>query len=68
MDFTNLKNFMDYMAKCQSPGNAVQVYKDGKKVFEYTSGYSDYESKTPLTGDEYYNIYSCGFLPLYSIF
>ncbi len=59
MDFTNLKNFMDYMARCQSPGNAVQVYKDGKRVFEYTSGYSDYEAKVPLNGDEYYNIYSC---------
>lgn len=59
MDFTNLKNFMDHMAQERTPGNAVEVYLDGKSVFKYESGYSDLENKTPLTGDEMYNIYSC---------
>lgn len=59
MDFKNLKNFMDYMAAERTPGNTAIVYKDGKKVFEYSSGYSDLESKTPLNGDELFNIYSC---------
>lgn len=59
MDFTNLKNFMDHMAAERTPGNAVEVYLGGKKVFEYVSGYSDLENKIPLTGEEMYNIYSC---------
>lgn len=59
MDFTNLKNFMDSMAAERTPGNAVVVYKDGQKVFEYAVGYSDLENRIPLTGNELYNIYSC---------
>ena len=59
MDFTYLKNFMDFMAKEKTPGNAVEVYLGGERVFSYASGYSSLEEKTPLTGDEYFNIYSC---------
>ena len=59
MDFTNLKNFMDYMAAEQNPGNAVEVFLDGKQVFRYAAGYSDLESQTAMTGEEMFNIYSC---------
>lgn len=58
MDFTNLKNFMNFMAAERSPGNAVEVYLGGKKVFQYAVGYSDLENQIPLTGEEMYNIYS----------
>ena len=59
MDFTNLKKFMDHMAAERTPGNAVEVYLGGKKVFQYVSGYADLENQVPLTGEEMYNIYSC---------
>lgn len=59
MDFNNLKRFMDNMALTRTPGNAVEVYLNGKSVFRYEAGYSDLESKTPLNGKEMYNIYSC---------
>ena len=59
MDFTNLKNFMDHMARERTPGNAIEVYLAGKKVFRYVSGYSDLENEILLTGEEMYNIYSC---------
>ncbi len=59
MDFTALKNFMDYMTRERSPGNAVAVYLDNKLVFRYESGYADWENKIALTGDEMVNIYSC---------
>lgn len=59
MDFTYLKKFLDHMAAERSPGNAVAVYQGGKLVYEYASGYADLESKTPLKGDELFNIYSC---------
>lgn len=59
MDFNNLKNFMDYMAETRTPGNAIEVYVDGKQAFKYASGVSDIDTKKTLTGDEYYYIYSC---------
>ena len=59
MDFTNLKNFMHDMARERTPGNAVEVYLGGKSVFRYASGYADIETKTPMTGDEMFYIYSC---------
>ncbi len=59
MDFTKLKEFMDFMAAEHTVGNTVCIYKDSKKIFEYCSGYNDYENKTPLKGDEMFYIYSC---------
>ena len=59
MEFKNLKAFMDDMAKNHTVGNDCEVYLDGKSVFRYFSGYSDWENKTPLNGNELYNIYSC---------
>lgn len=59
MNFEKLKNFMDKMSIDRSPGNTAEVYLDGKQVFKYACGYADLENKTPLTGDEYFNIYSC---------
>lgn len=59
MNFDNLKHFMDDMAARYTPGNAVSVYIGGKKVYEYACGVSDIASEKPLSGDEYFNIYSC---------
>ena len=59
MDFKNLKNFMDSLTDWIIPGNSAVVYKDGQKVFEYSSGYSDLENKIKMTGEENINIYSC---------
>ena len=59
MDFSALKNFLDFMAQTRTPGNAVEVYLHNRLVFRYVSGYSDLENRIPLTGDEMYNIYSC---------
>lgn len=59
MDFKPLYDFMDYMAMYRTPGCCAEVCIDGKSVFRYSCGYSDLESRTPMTGDEYFNIYSC---------
>ena len=59
MDFTPLKNFLDDMARHHTPGNAIAVYLKGNLVYQYCSGYSDYENNVPLQADELYNIYSC---------
>lgn len=47
------------MARFRTPGNAVEVYLEGKRVFRYAAGYSDLEKKTDMTGEEMFNIYSC---------
>ena len=59
MNFEMLKNFMDDMARNHSPGNAAEVYLNGKLVFQYACGYENLETKNPLTGKEMFNIYSC---------
>ena len=59
MNFEYMKNFMDSLTEWIIPGNSVVIYKDGKKVFEYSSGYSDLEKKIKKTGEEQLNIYSC---------
>lgn len=59
MDFTRLKDFMKSLTELYVPGNSVVVYKDNKEVFRSHNGYSDLESKTPMTGDELFYIYSC---------
>lgn len=58
-DFSNLKTFMDGLTDGIYPGNSIVVYKDGKKVFSYQSGYADLENKIPMRGGEMFNVYSC---------
>lgn len=59
MNFDKLRAFMDMLSEKKVPGNAATVYVDGKNVFSYASGFSDLESRTPMTGRELINIYSC---------
>lgn len=59
LDFTNLKKFMDDMADQHTPGNAVEVYLNGRSVFRYSRGYADLKGKVPMRGDELLYIYSC---------
>lgn len=41
------------------PGYDCTVYHKGECVYRHFNGYSDTESKTPMNGNEVYNIYSC---------
>lgn len=60
MNFDKLKNLMNrFVDTGYAPGNTMQVYLGGKRVFDYSVGYSDIKTKTPMTGEEYFNIYSC---------
>ena len=60
MNFDILKNLLDrFVEDGYAPGNSVLVYLNGNKVFDYACGYSDAESKTPMTGREYVFLYSC---------
>ena len=59
MNFEYMKNFMNSLTEWIIPGKSVVIYKDGKKVFEYSSGYSDLEKRIKKTGEEQLYIYSC---------
>ncbi len=59
MNFTKLREFLDFMAESRTPGCSVVVYKDGAKAFEYSAGVSSLESGEKMRGDELFNIYSC---------
>lgn len=59
INFAPLEYFMDHMLRGRTPGSAVAVYLKGKLVYQHVCGFSDWENKTPLTGDDLYNIYSC---------
>lgn len=57
--FENIKKLCDSFLNMGIPGFDLIIYKDGECVLRYMGGYSDLESKTPIKGDEKYNIYSC---------
>jgi len=59
MNFTDLTAFLETMAATRTPGCTAAVYLDGKPVYKYAAGVADLETRTPMTGDEYFNIYSC---------
>ena len=59
MNFEIIKNCMKSLTDWIIPGNAICVYYKGNKIFSYSSGYSDIESKKPFDTDDLINIYSC---------
>ena len=59
MDFTPLKEFMDYLTAWRIPGNSIRISIEGKEVFTYASGYADVQTKEPMTTKHLVNLYSC---------
>ena len=59
MNFKYLKDFMDRLTSWRIPGNSISVCLDGKEVFNYQSGYENYEEKIPMSPDKLFNIFSC---------
>jgi CubicO group peptidase (beta-lactamase class C family) len=59
MDFSKVKEFMDFLSLNYNPGNAIKIFKDNKCVFSYASGLSNVENNIKMTGNEHFNIYSC---------
>lgn len=60
MNFGKLEKLMEqFVMEGYAPGNTIKVYLENREVFEYTCGYSDTDKKIKMTGDEYFNLYSC---------
>ncbi len=60
MNFEKLEKLMNrFVNEDYAPGNTIKVYLGNNKVFDYSCGYSDINKKIKMTGDEYFNLYSC---------
>lgn len=59
MNFQPMKDFLNHLTDWRIPGNVMEIYKDGNKVFSYSSGYSNIETGEKMTPDKYFYIYSC---------
>ena len=59
MDFTPLKEYLDYLTtEVGIPGADLMVYKNHEPIFRYFTGFSDKENQKPMNGDELYFIFS----------
>ena len=57
--FERTRAFLDSCLDLGVPGFDMAVYKDGECILRHMNGYSSLETKTPVSGNERYNIYSC---------
>ena len=57
--FEKLKKFCDSFLELGVPGFDLVIYKEGECILRYMNGYSDFENKIKMNGNEIYNIYSC---------
>lgn len=57
--FQKLTEKLDGFLEMGVPFYDCIVMKDGKCVYRHSNGYTDTEKKTPVSGKELYNIYSC---------
>lgn len=57
--FEITKNLCERFIAQGVPGIDLMVYQNGKQILRYKTGYADLETKTPITGKERYNIFSC---------
>ncbi len=59
MDFTALKDYLDYLPGAGVPGCDLAVCRDHELLFRHGAGVRDFEGKEPVRGDEIYWLYSC---------
>lgn len=57
--FENVIKLTDSFLDMGIPGYDLVICKDGKQLLRHWNGYSDLETKTPINGNEVYDIYSC---------
>ena len=53
MNFSKLENLMNHFVSAgYAPGNTIEVYLKGNKVYEYSCGYSDMASINTAKGNQ----------------
>ena len=59
MDTVSLKRFFDSLPKQIVPFTDCEIRQNGKTVFRYGQGFSDYENTHPVSNTDLYWMYSC---------
>lgn len=55
----NLDELIDKFAEYNIPSIDIRVLHNGREIYRRMEGYSNKEKKTPINGNEKYNVYSC---------
>ncbi len=58
MDFSKLRDFMDFLCGWRIPGNACVVYYKRRPVFQYAAGYANLETGEKMHSDVLMYMYS----------
>ncbi len=58
MNLENIDRLLEEYTKAGVPGCSVVVYKENKEIYRAKAGYADLESKTPISYDNLFYIYS----------
>ena len=60
MNFTRLKDFLDYyLPMLGVPGSDTVIYKNHEEVFRHQSGFDNLKYRTPMRSDAVHTVYSC---------
>ncbi len=59
MNFQKLTDYLDSLKKAYGvPGVDCKIQKSHETIYRYSTGFSDYEMKTPVSPNDLYDIYS----------
>jgi len=58
MDFSNVLKFQESLESIGVPGTDLSIYLKGKEVYRHQAGFADLESRTPISPDTLYAIWS----------
>lgn len=59
MDLLCVKKRMDALLELGVPGCSISIRRDHKEIYRYVCGVRDRITQEPMTGDEYFHIFSC---------
>lgn len=59
MDLSCVKKRMDALLETGVPGCSISIRQDHKEIYRYVCGVRDRDTRVPMTGEEYFYIFSC---------
>ncbi len=59
MDLSCVQKRMDALLELGVPGCSISIRKDHEEIYRYICGVRDRDTREPMTGEEYFYIFSC---------
>lgn len=59
MDMSCVQKRMDALLELGVPGCSISIRKDHEEIYRYICGVRDRETRVPMTGEEYFYLFSC---------